>query len=224
MDRLAVDQVRQLPLGERVAGQLRERIVKGELEPGTHLVEGALADSFDVSRGPIRDALRILESEGLVESRRRGVFVTGLDEDDIEELFTLRESMERLALTRAMERADGPRAADLLDAQVAVMAEAADKKDPAAFAEADLRFHTLFYELAQHRRLSAAWEQHRPVFTVLLDVTNTQDRDLRPSVESHAGLVRAFRSGDVEQAVSLLSEHILSAGNRLRNAAGRSVR
>ncbi|WP_425827899.1 GntR family transcriptional regulator [Streptomyces fractus] len=218
MNPLAVDQVRQLPLGEHVAHQLRGRIVKGELEPGTHLVEGTLADSFDVSRGPIRDALRRLEAEGLVESRRRGVFVTGLDEDDIDELFTLRESMERLALTRAMERADGQAAADALQAQVEIMARAAEAKDPAAFAEADLRFHTLFYELAQHRRLSAVWDQYRPVFTVLLDVTNTQDRDLHPSVDSHADLVRAFRAGDAEPAVALLSEHILSAGDRLRKA------
>ncbi|MFB6671879.1 GntR family transcriptional regulator [Streptomyces sp. NPDC056390] len=216
MDRLAVDQVRQLPLGERVAHQLRMRIVKGELEPGTHLVEGALADSFDVSRGPIRDALRRLESEGLVESRRRGVFVTGLGEDDIDELFTLRESMERLALTRAIERADVPTAADQLDARVAVMAKAAEDKDPTAFAEADLEFHTAFYQLAEHRRLWAAWEQYRPVFAVLLDVTNTQDRDLQPSVASHADLVRVFRSRDTEQAVAMLSEHILSAGRRLR--------
>ncbi|RFC74514.1 GntR family transcriptional regulator [Streptomyces sp. AcE210] len=213
---MAVDQVRQLPLGERVAHQLRMRIVKGELEPGTHLVEGALADSFDVSRGPIRDALRRLESEGLVESRRRGVFVTGLGEDDIDELFTLRESMERLALTRAIERADVPTAADRLDARVAVMAKAADDKDPTAFAEADLEFHTAFYQLAEHRRLWAAWEQYRPVFAVLLDVTNTQDRDLHPSVDSHADLVRVFRSRDTEQAVEMLSEHILSAGRRLR--------
>ncbi|MFH8572649.1 GntR family transcriptional regulator [Streptomyces sp. NPDC017993] len=215
MDQLAVRQVRQLPLGERVAHQLRVLIVSGQLDPGTHLVEGALADRFDVSRGPIRDALRLLEAEGLVESRRRGVYVTGLDEDDIDELFTLRESLERLAITRAIDRA-GKNETDALEPLVTAMMEAADKGDPTAFAQADLEFHSTFYALAGHRRLTAVWEQYRPVFAVILDVTNTQDRDLRPAAEAHADLLRAIRSRDVTEATSLLSSHLLGAGNRLR--------
>ncbi|MDA3625728.1 GntR family transcriptional regulator [Saccharopolyspora sp. WRP15-2] len=217
MDQLAVRQVRQLPLGERVAHQLRVLIVTGQLESGTHLVEGALADRFDVSRGPIRDALRLLESEGLVESRRRGVYVTGLGEDDVDELFTLRESLETLALTRAIERA-GKHDIDVLNSLVTAMAEAADEGDPAVFAQADLEFHSAFYALAGHRRLAAVWEQYRPVFAVILDVTNTQDRDLHPAAEAHADLLHAIRSGDVAQATSLLSSHLLGAGNRLQAA------
>ncbi|WP_223281203.1 GntR family transcriptional regulator [Streptomyces antnestii] len=217
MEQLAVRQVRQLPLGERVAHQLRVLIVTGQLEPGTHLVEGALADRFDVSRGPIRDALRLLEAEGLVESRRRGVYVTGLGEDDVEELFTLRESLETLALTRVIERA-GKRDIDTLESSVTAMTKAADKGDPAAFAEADLEFHSAFYALAGHRRLAAVWEQYRPVFAVILDVTNTQDRDLHPAAEAHADLLHAVRSRDVAKATSLLSSHLLGAGNRLRTA------
>ncbi|GAA0905159.1 MULTISPECIES: GntR family transcriptional regulator [Streptomyces] len=217
MDQLTVRQVRQLPLGERVAHQLRVLIVTGQLEPGTHLVEGALAGRFDVSRGPIRDALRLLEAEGLVESRRRGVYVTGLSEDDVDELFTLRESMETLALTRAVERA-GKLDTDALDSLVTAMREAADRGDPAAFAQADLAFHSAFYSLAGHRRLAAVWEQYRPVFGVILDVTNTQDRDLHPAAEAHADLLRAIRSRDVAEATSLLSSHLLGAGDRLRTA------
>src|SRR5690606_30995658 len=64
-------------LGAEVAQTLRRLIISGQLAPGTHLVEAALAERFEVSRGPIRDALRVVEAEGLVESRRRGVFVIG---------------------------------------------------------------------------------------------------------------------------------------------------
>ncbi|MFD0449023.1 FCD domain-containing protein [Streptomyces rhizosphaericus] len=81
-----------------------------------------------------------------------------------------------------------------------------------------MAFHSAFYSLAGHRRLAAVWEQYRPVFGVILDVTNTQDRDLHPAAEAHADLLRAIRSRDVAEATSLLSSHLLGAGDRLRTA------
>lgn len=69
----------------------------GQLAPGTHLVEDALASDHDVSRGPVRDAFKVLLAEGLVDNRRRGFFVRGFTADDIEELYALREAVEQLA-------------------------------------------------------------------------------------------------------------------------------
>ena len=70
-------------LGEQLAEVLRDQIIRRGLQPGTHLVEDALAAQYDVSRGPVRDALRQLESQGLVEARRRGYFVIGLTQEEI---------------------------------------------------------------------------------------------------------------------------------------------
>lgn len=207
----------QRSLGDRVAHELRVRIIGGELARGTRLVEDVLAEQFDVSRGPIRDAFRQLEAEGLLESRRRGVFVTGLTEDDVDELYTLRESLETLALSLAMRRAGS---ADWDQAQRCLeeMDAAAQRRDAQAFAQADLEFHAQFYRLSGHRRLRSVWEQYRPTFGVMLDVTNAQDVDLHPAAEAHADLLRLARSGQEEEAVTNLRGHLLGAQNRLRSA------
>lgn len=215
--------LQQEPLGDRVAHELRVLIVSGALAPGTHLVEGPLADQFDVSRGPVRDALRRLEAEGLVESRRRGVFVKGLSAEDVDELYSLRETLEAMALRLTMRRTAE---ADWSVAErcVAEMRQAADAADAREFARADLEFHSQFYVLSGHRRLTAVWEQYRPTFAVMLGVTNAQDRDLHPSAQAHADLLTAIREGSAAQTELLLSEHLLGSCNRLREAMGQAAR
>ena len=215
--------LQQEPLGDRVAHELRVLIVSGTVAPGTHLVEGALAEQFDVSRGPVRDALRHLEAEGLVESRRRGVFVKGLSAEDVDELYSLRETLEAMALRLIMRRAAE---ADWSVAErcVAEMRRAADAADAREFARADLEFHSQFYVLCGHRRLTAVWEQYRPTFAVMLGVTNAQDRDLHPSAEAHVQLLAAIRSGSAAETESLLSEHLLGSCNRLREAMSQAAR
>ncbi|KAB8189628.1 FCD domain-containing protein [Nonomuraea phyllanthi] len=209
-------------LGEEVVRRLRYLVITGRLAPGTHLVEDRLAREFDISRGPIRDALRKLEGEGLLESRRRGLFVVGLDESDVEELYTLRESLESLALRRSMERAT-PEDWATLQGPIDAMRDAADRGSAEDFASADLEFHSRFYELSGHRRLVSVWEQYRPTFSVLLSVTNAQDADLHPSAEAHVALLEGVRSGDVESTVRELSAHLLGAKNRMRAARAKGA-
>jgi GntR family transcriptional regulator of gluconate operon len=228
-----------------VAEELRVQIITGQLEPGTHLVEGALAESFDVSRGPVRDALRQLELEGLVASRRgRGgnragragrVVVTGLSGSDVDELYSLRETLESMAVRLAAslhggnsqhggngQATDDDSAGWKLAAEcVTGMRQCADDRDAVRFAELDMVFHGQFYRLSGHRRLASVWDQYCPVFAVMLSVTTAQDRDLHPSAEAHAELLAAARDGDAETAVSLLAEHLLGSRNRLRDALAR---
>jgi GntR family transcriptional regulator of gluconate operon len=196
---------------------LRVHIIGGDLRPGTHLVEDALAEQFEVSRGPIRDALRQLEAEGLLVSQRRGVSVIGLTEDDVDELYTLRQSLETLALSIAMQRV-GPEDWSKAQSCIEAMTAAADRRDPHEFAYHDLEFHSEFYRLSGHRRLVAVWEQYRPTFSVILDITNTQDVDLHPAAQAHSALLRAARSGQTELAVNTLEEHLRGARDRLRSA------
>lgn len=208
---------REDSLGERVAHELRVQVIGGRLRPGTHLVEGQLAERFDVSRGPVRDALRRLEAEGLVASQRRGVYVTGLGAEDVEELYTLRDSLESLALTLAMNKASDD---DWAHSQSCVerMRRAAERSDARLFTAADLDFHSRFYELSGHRRLIAVWEQYRPTFAVVLDITNAQDVDLHAPAEDHATLLDAARRGDRELALTTLRAHLVGARDRLRAA------
>ncbi|TLW91449.1 GntR family transcriptional regulator [Saccharomonospora piscinae] len=193
-------------------------IIVGKLRPGTHLVESQLSKTFDVSRGPVRDALRQLEVEGLVESRRRGVFVIGLTADDIDELYDLRALLESHAVRLCLRGG----ARDFTEArqQLARMEAAAAEHDPAEFAEGDLDFHSSFHRLCGNRRLDNVWQQYRPTFADMLSVTNAEDRDLGPTYRDHVELLDAIVATD-SRALELLAEHIEGSRRRMHAAYSR---
>ncbi|QMU96609.1 GntR family transcriptional regulator [Microbacterium esteraromaticum] len=202
-------------LGAQVANVLRQRIVRGELVSGERITEEALAEEFEVSRGPVRDALTQLSFERLVRIQRpRGVFVIGLTHDDVDELYSLRGALEQLALSRAIRVSDDARWAAMGEA-VRRMADAADSGDHAAFVEADLDFHSQIYALSDHSRLEAAWRQYLPTFTALLDVTINHDADLHDSAHDHVVLMDVMRSGDAGRAAAVLTAHLDGARDRM---------
>ncbi|WP_194420924.1 GntR family transcriptional regulator [Microbacterium abyssi] len=202
-------------LGTQVAGVLRQRIVRGELAPGARITEEALAEEFQVSRGPVRDALTQLSFEKLVEIQRpRGVYIVGLSQDDVDQLYSLRGALEHLALSRAMRVDEDERWSEMLHA-VQRMADAADAGDHAAFVAADLDFHSQIYHLADHPRLAGAWSQYLPTFTALLEVTINHDDDLHESSVDHVRLMKVMREGTLDEAAGVLAAHLDGARERM---------
>lgn len=202
-------------LGSQIADVLRTRIVRGELVAGERLTEEALAEEFQVSRGPVRDAITQLTSELLVQVKRpRGIYIVGLSEADVEQLYSLRAALEKLALEGAMRVEGDERWAAMWDS-VEVMARAAQSGDHAAFAEADLRFHTEIYALADNPRLEAVWRLYAPTFSALLEVTINHDHDLTDSAHDHRRLFDIMRSGDAARAVEVLEAHLEGAHARM---------
>lgn len=209
--------VRMVALGEQLAALLRGRIVRGEVPPGTHLVEDVLAGEHGISRGPVRDALRTLLAEGLLESRRRGYFIKPFGQADVDELYEIRNAAEHLACELAIARAaasdwEGPRAS------LAEMARHAEAGDQHAYAHADLEFHTHFYELSGNSRLLSLWHQYMPTFATLLDITNAQDADLHPSLEDHTHLLRLAETGNWAGFGAVLEDHLAGSHRRLSTA------
>ncbi|PPG43851.1 GntR family transcriptional regulator [Pseudoclavibacter sp. RFBA6] len=204
-------------LGEQLAAVLRDQIVRRQRQPGTHLVEDALAQEHDVSRGPVRDALRLLEAQGLVESRRRGFFVVGLTQDDINDLYELRESIEITACLRAIEHVTPTQIAEAREI-VAEMVKHAEKSAADDFAEADMRFHALLYVMGGNRRLQDVWVAHESVFASLMQLTVEEDVDLRPSALDHGRLVDLIELGDSKELESVLRDHLDGARTRMAHA------
>ncbi|TQL81526.1 GntR family transcriptional regulator [Microbacterium saperdae] len=204
-------------LGDQLAAVLRDRIVRRQLQPGTHLVEDAVAAEYDVSRGPVRDALRQLESQGLVEARRRGFFVVGLSESDINDLYELRESIELVAVTRAIAQASADQIR-LGREIVREMVACADRSAAADFADADMRFHALLYRVGGNRRLVDVWEAYEPVFASLMQLTVEEDVDLHPSAHDHGRLLDLIEEGDAEKVRAELREHLDGARGRMTHA------
>lgn len=207
--------IKQQALGDKVADELRRLIITGRYAPGTSLVEGRLAEQFGLSRGPIRDALKLLASEGLIDTNRRSATVVGLDGEDIDELFSLRGSLERLALEIGLNRDRAGLSAGLQE-PLRQMRKAREARDPDAFTAADVRFHSVFYEVAGHRRLADVWAQYRPTIEVLLLASNERYEDLGPSVTAHEVLAELVDSGDPEVVFAELREHLDNARLRLR--------
>lgn len=209
--------VRKTVFGEQVTAGLRDRIVRGLLPPGMRLVEETLAKQFGVSRGPIRDALRQLHAEGLIESRQPGAYVVGIGETDIDELYSLRDAIEALALTLAIERV--PAAGwDRMRASVETLERAADERDAERFATSDIEFHSLIYTLSGHRRLADIWGQYAPILTALLRTTVLEELELDDSARNHRRLYELIVAGDVSAATAELKAHLEGSHRHMLDA------
>ena len=202
-------------LGQRLAQQMRVAIVRGEFADGERIVEEALAARFDVSRGPVRDALRTLVEEQLVVPERRGYRVRAVGADDVDELYDVRDALERLAVRTVAatpETIDWSRAEE----QLSLMAEAAESGDWYSYAAHDLEFHSVLYRLSRNRRLSSMWDRIEPTFAVILQQTNRQDVDLHPSHADHVRLLESIRAGRSEEALRYLEEHLDGSRRRMK--------
>ncbi len=209
-------------LADEVAARVREAIVTGVLGPDQHLRETDLASQFEVSRSPVRDALAQLDHEGLVRLRRhRGAIVVGLSVQDIDELHSLRVSLERLAIRLAVVRADAVGVAGLR--QLADRVRAAAASEPARMvAELDVRFHDQIYRLAAHRRLYACWAMIQPQVYRFLLSRNIVNADYRAiAAAEHHELCDTIAAGDEAGAAAMIEHHLEEAYQRLlREFAG----
>lgn len=164
----------------------------------------------------MRDALRILTGEGLLETRKRGFFVKGFSQADIDELYDIRQAAEQLACALALGRTSASGWAGASH-WVDVMQATAQTGDQHAYAKADLAFHTEFYVLSGNARLLSLWRQFQPTFATLLDLTNSSDADLRPSAHDHRALLELAQKPDAAGFAHALDAHL--AGSRRRMSA-----
>ncbi|WP_297543704.1 GntR family transcriptional regulator [Amycolatopsis sp.] len=198
-----------------IARQLRDAIMTGTLPPGTQLGETELAARFQVSRGPLREAMQRLVSEGLLRSERhRGLFVIDLEPGDVFDIYSARWAIERAAAFRIM-RGDRETAAAALDETVAAMSAAADEDDPTALSAADLRFHEALINASGSKRLV------RMASTLLIEtrmclaaLQGTYQR-VEERVSEHNRIIEAIRDDDLETLLSLLEAHMEDAVQRL---------
>lgn len=198
--------------GATVAERLRQAILHGHFAPGEQLREEVLASAMDVSRGPIRDAFSILEREGLIIIRRnRGAFVAQLSREDLEEVFSLRVVLERLAIQLFIRRA-GPRYYDELQRIVDTMAARFEQGiTEQEAAELDIRFHETIFQGSQHQRLLKCWFSLRHQIHILLLSRNVAHPSFGKNdvtVAGHRTLLALLRAKDEAAALETIEMHI----------------
>lgn len=203
---------------EHAAEQIRDAIRDGRYPPGTRLVERQLAAELGTSHIPVREALARLVDEGLVAREpHRGARVASLDERQLDELTSLRTTLEQLAVARAQERLT-PRDEEELRRIVARMHETAERADARRFLALDRAFHERLWEMSDHALLLGVSAQLRArVDAFLHAVTSRMDRDaLRSQAQAHVTLLEAICGGDRDRAQAAVAEHIAIAADRLR--------
>jgi DNA-binding GntR family transcriptional regulator len=209
--------VENLTLWQRVHERLREQILSGQLGPGFELAEVALSEQLGVSRGPIREALGRLASEGLVTVRpRRGAVVRSLSKEEFLELYQVREALEMMAVKLAVPRL----AADDIEALqglIQTMAHHAERNEVAEFFEANVAFHGRLLEASGNRKLQELYRQLLGQLGRYRLRSLMLRGNLQRSVAEHAAIVRAAKRGDADRAAHLMSEHIRVPQRSLRD-------
>lgn len=217
-----MDIVRPIPLGDQIAGVLRREIITGELTEDAKIREEVLAERFTVSRGPIRDALKQLETEHLVARMGRSYSVLGLTDADIDEIYAIRRSLEGLGWTVLVRReGEGPQAARTA---LKRMRRGAETGDVATVAAADVDFHGAVVRASGLQRLVSMWDLIEPSIRMILQVTNVVYDDLPQVVAKHERLLEVAEVGDPVAMDAALNAHLRDSRGYLPLHDERSAR
>ncbi|MFB3818720.1 MAG: GntR family transcriptional regulator [Candidatus Methylomirabilales bacterium] len=179
-------------LPEQIAARIRQAILTGRLAPGSRLVEMTIAAQMRTSRGPVRDALALLEREGLVARLpHRGACVQGFSERTLREAASLRAVLEDFAVTLALPRLEASHLAEL-DTLVRGMEAAARRRARAEFNELDYRFHERILEVSGHATLHTIWRGMQQRVRAFLASTNLANPDLRAVARHHRDILQGL--------------------------------
>jgi DNA-binding GntR family transcriptional regulator len=202
-------------LVESVADAIRAEILAGRFAPGERLVEAELARELQVSRGPIREALALLDKDGIVYNLpRRGKYVQEFTPKLVDEIYSLRRVLEPYAASLVIEHLDDGRIARL-ERAVGSLSEAAAGTDVRELAARDVAFHDLLYELSGHELLQRAWSENvAGKLRILLNVTNRTLPALTDAERQHRLLIQPILERDVPAARSAVESHIDEAWQR----------
>lgn len=201
--------IENLPLRTVVADMLRTAIINGKIRPGTAIVETTLAEQLNVSRAPVREAIQILEADGLIENLPyKGKRVKPLTPKSVEEVYSLREQFEAFAVRRIVEsKAD----VSSLKPHVEAMFRAAEERDFEELMAADEKFHRTIIVLAKHELMLTLWDHLFMRIRQIMALRNSANRDLRAVARNHPPIVEALERRDMILAISLISDHTRSA-------------
>lgn len=200
-----------------VAHMLREAIISGKLKSGTQLKQNEVSKKFQCSPGPVREAMRDLESEGLIEHfPNRGVFVTQItNEEFLEMLLPARVILENFAFKNAAKKFT-PKVIEMLNEQIEIMRQGAKDKDIELVNEADIKFHMITMETAATQQTFHLWKS--VMSRIRLEFYRVGPHPtLAEQAPNHAQLLEAILSGDVKKLYKEIEWHCVgSVSDRLK--------
>ncbi|MCX7779412.1 MAG: GntR family transcriptional regulator [Negativicutes bacterium] len=198
-------------LRNKVFKYIKSQIINGVYGPGETLLELKLADELGVSRTPIREAIRLLEVEGLIETTtKKGAVVLGISRKDVQDIYAIRQLVEGLAARWAAEHITP---ADLKELQKTfdLMEFYAQRNDVDEIAELDNRFHQLIYEASGSKILNLTLSNlHQYVQLARMESLRMKNR-LPHTIAEHRSILEALAAKDPDAAEKALTEHVKNA-------------
>jgi len=196
---------------------IRQSILEGRLVPGERLLEVQLAEVLGTSRAPVREALNLLEKDGIIYSvPRRGRFVQTFDIEMIDEVYSLRKVLELFAAGLVIDRVARVGYEPLRSAY-REMEQAAEAGDSQLLSRLDIGFHQELVALSGHSILLRAWNENiHGKLQILLNVTTKTHRVLREALERHELILDAVKAGSKAEVEHVLTRHIDDAWERAR--------
>jgi DNA-binding GntR family transcriptional regulator len=196
------------PLYEEVAERLREQIFSHELAPGSWLDEQTLATAFGISRTPMREAIKVLASEGLVTTKmNKGAYVTEVDRRDLEQIFTVLSLLEGQAAKETAIKASEDQLTQLDNLHHRLEKAAADR-DTGQFFEINVKFHELIQEIAGNQWMNGVIEDLRKVLKLQRRDSLTRSGRLLSSLVEHREILQAILKRDPEAAELAMRKHL----------------
>lgn len=197
-----------------VQQEIERAILVGEYEPGGKLIEAALAEKMGVSRGPVREAFRMLEEAGLVRNEKnRGVFVRDIPIEEAVEIFDLRAAMDEL-VGRQLARNITPTQLKEIKGLVNSMEKAVKAEDAYNYHLLNLKFHDRLVEMAGNNKLTSIYRKLIKELSLFRRL-NLADGWLMPiSANEHRQIVKAIASGDADVAGRAMFDHVIESKER----------
>lgn len=195
-------------LTHMIVERIRSQIIEGDLELGEFLSENALAETYGVSKTPVREALLQLKQEGLVDIHsKRGTYVFRLKPADLEAVGELRTILEAAAMDLAIARAHDKLVADLTDV-VGKMEAALASEDLAAYRRFDAAFHVVLFRHAGNHLLEASYQPIAFKVQAIRTRLSASGQHNETSMEEHHAILDAIRERRVTEARELIVAHI----------------
>lgn len=197
-----------LPLRDVVFNTLRQGILKGDLKPGERLMEIHLADKLGVSRTPIREAIRMLELEGLVTMvPRKGAEVARISKQDLQDVLDVRKVLDSLATRLACERITDEQKEELKEAAENFV-KATKDKDATTIAAADVAFHDVILKASANKRLIQMVNNlAERIYRYRLEYIK-EKKHHKQLIEEHAMILKYVLEGNSKEATRCAEIHI----------------
>ncbi len=215
-DDLTLNMNAYLPLRDVVFNTLREAILKGDLKPGERLMELQLASKLGVSRTPIREAIRMLEQEGLaVTTPRKGAEVAKMTIKDMEDVLEIRDALDELAVRIACQKISDEQLKQLEDMKE-LFEKSTQTGNVKKIAEADVTFHDVIYEATGNPKLVTLLNNLREqVYRYRVEYIK-DPKNYPTLIAEHEAILESLKNRDVKNAVEAMHVHVANQAEAVK--------